>query len=75
AGTEYEGKPAGWGAQQEEAFTSRCYHQPCDEYRPDFDLGGAVQLAETVLSFGLQLANGSAMPEWNADAEFRRPAR
>ncbi len=74
AGSLYEGRPAEWGAQQEEAYTSRCYHQPCDEYRPDFDLTGAVQLAKTVLAFGMALANGDALPTWNADAEFRRPA-
>ena len=75
AGTEYEGRPEGWGAQQEEEYTSHCYHQPCDEYRPDFDLSGAAQLAELVLEFGLGLANGDTLPEWNADAEFRRPGR
>ena len=75
AGTEYEGRPAGWGVQQQEAYTSRCYHPPCDEYRADFDLAGAAQLSELVLDFGLSLANGTVMPEWNADAEFRRPAR
>jgi Zn-dependent M28 family amino/carboxypeptidase len=75
AGAEYEGRPAGWGVQQEEAYTSHCYHQPCDEYRPDFDLAGAAQLSEIVLELGMQLANGTALPTWNADAEFRRPAR
>jgi Zn-dependent M28 family amino/carboxypeptidase len=73
AGTEFEGRPAGWGTQQQEAYTARCYHQPCDEYRPDFDLSGAAQLAELVLEFGMALANGDALPTWNADAEFRRP--
>ena len=75
AGTQYEGRPAEWGLQQEEAYTSRCYHQPCDEYRPGLDLSGAAQLAELVLGFGLQLANGDVMPEWAPDAEFRRPGR
>ena len=75
AGTEYEGKPAGWGTQQQEAYTARCYHQPCDEYRADFDLSGAVQLSEAVLSYAMQIANGSEMPAWSPNAEFRRPSR
>jgi len=74
AGSDFVGKPAGWGAQQEEEWTSRRYHQPSDEYRPDFDLSGAMQLSEIVLQFGRQVANAPAMPTWNADAEFRRPA-
>jgi Zn-dependent M28 family amino/carboxypeptidase len=75
AGTEYEGRPAGWGTAQQEEYTARCYHQPCDEYRAGFDLRGAAQLAELVLDFGMALANGETMPTWNPDAEFRRPAR
>ena len=75
AGTQYEGRPAEWGRQQEEQYVSHCYHQPCDEYRADFDLTGAVQLAEVVLDFGMALANADALPTWNADAEFRRPTQ
>ena len=77
AGVDYEGKPAGWGAAQMEDYTAHHYHQPSDEYRPDFDLAGAVQLAETVLGFGTQIANAAELPRWNPDAEFAaaRPAR
>ncbi|HEU0013275.1 MAG TPA: M28 family peptidase [Longimicrobium sp.] len=74
AGTRYEGRPPEWGLQQEEQYTANCYHQPCDEYRADLDLRGAAQLAELVLDFALALANADTLPEWNADAEFRRPA-
>jgi Zn-dependent M28 family amino/carboxypeptidase len=71
AGNDYVGKPAGWGLAQEEEYTSKRYHQPSDEYRPDFDLSGAVQLSEIVLGFGRWIANGTRVPTWNADAEFR----
>ncbi|HEX8392340.1 MAG TPA: M28 family peptidase [Longimicrobium sp.] len=74
AGTQYEGRPAGWGAARQEEYTARCYHQPCDEYRADLDLTGAAQLSELLLDFGLMLANGATLPEWSRDAEFRRPA-
>ncbi len=71
AGTDVVGRPAGWGAQQDDDYTAHRYHQPSDEYRPDFDLKGAVQLSEIVLRFGLQLANAPGVPSWNRDAEFR----
>ena len=71
AGTDYVGKPAGWGTQQMEDYTAHRYHQPSDAYRPDFDLSGAVQLSEIVLGFGRLLANVVSVPAWNADAEFR----
>jgi Zn-dependent M28 family amino/carboxypeptidase len=75
AGNQYDGHPEGWGMEQEEEYTSHRYHQPSDEYRPDFDLRGAVQLAETVLEFGRRLADAADRPEWLPTAEFRRPAR
>jgi Zn-dependent M28 family amino/carboxypeptidase len=76
AGTDVVGRPAGWGAQQEDDYIAHRYHQPSDEYRPDFDLTGAVQLSDIVLRFALQLANAAGVPAWNRDAEFRavRPA-
>lgn len=71
AGNDYIGRPREWGLQQQEDYTAHRYHQPSDEYRPDFDLSGAVQLSEIVLGFGRWLANAPTIPTWNADAEFR----
>ena len=71
-GSDFIGKPKGWGEAQGEDYTSHRYHQPSDEYRPDFDLSGAVQLSELVLKVGLRLANMPGRPTWNADAEFGR---
>jgi Zn-dependent M28 family amino/carboxypeptidase len=70
-GTDVVGKPRGWGAQWDEEYTARRYHQPSDEYRADSDLAGAVQLAEILLRFGQLVANTAATPAWNRDAEFR----
>jgi Zn-dependent M28 family amino/carboxypeptidase len=70
-GDDYMGRPAGWGLQQSDDYTAHRYHQPSDEYRPDFDLTGAAQLADIVYRFGLSLGNSRTIPTWNADAEFR----
>lgn len=70
-GNDYVGRPRGWGEAQGEDYTAHRYHQPSDEYRPDFDLRGAVQLSEIVLDFGRWLANAPTVPVWNRDAEFR----
>jgi Zn-dependent M28 family amino/carboxypeptidase len=70
-GDDYVGRPPGWGVQQGDDYVAHRYHQPSDEYRSDFDLRGAVQLAEIVRRFGLSLANAPTVPTWNADAEFR----
>jgi len=71
AGNDYVGRPKGWGEAQGEDYTAHRYHQPSDEYRPDFDMRGAVQLSDIVLGFGRWLANTPSVPTWNADAEFR----
>ncbi len=70
-GEDIVGRPAGWGKQQGEEYTARRYHQPSDEYRPDFDLSGAAQLAAIVYRLGVQLGNAETVPSWNADAEFK----
>jgi Zn-dependent M28 family amino/carboxypeptidase len=70
-GTDFIGRTKEWGLQQDEDYTAHRYHQPSDEYKPDFDLSGAVQLSEIVERFGRMLANSPSVPTWNADAEFK----
>jgi Zn-dependent M28 family amino/carboxypeptidase len=70
-GTDYVGKPKGWGDSTQAGYVAHRYHQPSDEYHPDFDLRGAVQVADLVLTFGRALANAPVVPVWNADAEFK----
>ena len=71
AGEDYVGRPVGWGLQQSEDYTAHRYHQPSDQYRSDFDLTGAVQLAEIVYKLGTTIGNAQTVPTWNADAEFK----
>ena len=73
-GTDVVGRAQGWGSQQVEDYTNNRYHQPSDEYRPDLDLNGAVQIGDIVYRFARQLADAPTMPTWNANAEFRRTA-
>jgi Zn-dependent M28 family amino/carboxypeptidase len=74
-GDEFVGRPAGWGKEQAQDYTTNRYHQPGDEYEAAWDLSGAVQLSNIVLEFARILANSRDWPTWNADAEFKRPAR
>ena len=74
-GNDFVGRPKGWGTQQGEEYTAKHYHQPSDEYDPKWDLRGAVQLSNVVLTFSRTLANGTMWPTWNKDAEFARRAK
>ncbi|MDQ4088624.1 MAG: M20/M25/M40 family metallo-hydrolase [Pseudomonadota bacterium] len=52
-------------------FTANCYHQTCDEWRPDLDLRGAAQDISLAYRMGVELANSRAWPAWRAQSEFR----
>jgi Zn-dependent M28 family amino/carboxypeptidase len=73
-GLDFVGRPKEWGLQQSEDYDAHRYHQPSDEYRPDIDLTGAVQMTDLIYRFARRLADAPAMPTWNADAEFHRTA-
>ena len=71
AGTDYVGRPKGWGARQDDDYTAHRYHQPADNYSPTFDLSGAAQIGGIVLRFATALANSPVLPAWNPNAEFK----
>jgi len=52
-------------------YTAHCYHQTCDEWRPDWDLRGAAQDVALAYAIGRELAFGRAWPQWKASSEFR----
>ncbi len=52
-------------------FTAKCYHQTCDEWRPDLDFTGAAQDVTLFYDVGRELAFGRNWPEWKAGSEFR----
>jgi Zn-dependent M28 family amino/carboxypeptidase len=52
-------------------FTANCYHQTCDEWRPDLDLAGAARDVALFHDIGRELAFGRDWPEWNQGSEFR----
>ena len=53
-------------------YTSRCYHQPCDNWSPQWDLRGAAQDVALFYEVGHALANSQAWPTWDAGSEFKR---
>ena len=59
------------GEALQKAYTTDKYHQPADEYSPDWDLSGAAQNAEMLLDLGTKLANSREWPEWKAGSEFK----
>lgn len=49
-----------------------CYHQPCDRYRDEWDLSGAVQDLQLFYQVGFDISERKEWPTWNASSEFQR---
>lgn len=69
-GTDFVGRPEGWGAEQINLYTEKNYHQPSDELTPDWNFAGMVQDARFGFHAGLIVANDDALPQWNVGNEF-----
>ena len=59
------GKAAG------EAYVRDRYHQPADEFDPNWDLTGMVQDLAIVYDLGRDLADSREWPEWKQGSEFK----
>jgi Zn-dependent M28 family amino/carboxypeptidase len=71
AGIEYIGKPAEFGKQKRDEYTTNDYHKPQDEIKPGWDLTGGVQDLTLFLTMGYRIANAEKFPEWSPGNEFR----
>ena len=49
-----------------------CYHQPCDRYRDEWDLSGAVQDLQLFFQVGYDVSQQPNWPTWKSGAEFKR---
>jgi Zn-dependent M28 family amino/carboxypeptidase len=70
-GIEYIGKPEGYGEQKREEYTSRDYHKPSDEVKPDWDLSGAIDDLALLFRVGYDVAQADTWPEWKPGTEFK----
>jgi Zn-dependent M28 family amino/carboxypeptidase len=52
-------------------YTTRCYHQTCDAWSPQWDLRGAAEDVALFYAMGRDLANGRRWPDWQQGSEFR----
>ena len=71
SGTDFIGKPAGYGKQKRDEYTSTDYHAPSDVVKQDWDLTGASEDGKLFLAMGYRIANADKMPEWKAGNEFK----
>jgi Zn-dependent M28 family amino/carboxypeptidase len=75
-GLDFIGHEPGWGTKVTEAWNNAHYHQPSDQYSPDWNFDGMVEDAQLGFFAGLAVAQADAVPTWLPGDEFAklRPA-
>jgi Zn-dependent M28 family amino/carboxypeptidase len=68
-GSDFRGRPPGWGDTLLSRVEAERYHLPADRYEPSMDLAGAVQQARHAFLLGLDVANTAAPPRWYRGGE------
>ena len=71
-GVKFVGHHDKWGEEQFTDYNQHRYHQPSDEYSPNWDFTGMVQQARLAFWIGLRVANATETPQWNKGDEFER---
>jgi Zn-dependent M28 family amino/carboxypeptidase len=69
-GTQFRGRPAGWGKETIEHWEATQYHQPSDKLTPDWSFDGMIEDAQLGFFLGIALAQAPQMPTWNRGDEF-----
>jgi Zn-dependent M28 family amino/carboxypeptidase len=71
SGTDLENGGTARGMALAQDYTAKRYHQPDDEYSPDWNFSGIVQDAQLLHAVGRRLATSNDWPNWSEDSEFR----
>lgn len=71
-GSKFVGHSDKWVEDQFRDYNESRYHQPTDEYSPNWDLRGLVQQARLAFLSGLRVANSIETPQWNEGDEFAK---
>jgi Zn-dependent M28 family amino/carboxypeptidase len=72
SGSDFVGRPAGWGAEQRDKYTAERYHQPSDEVQPWFNYDGALQQLRVIVRTAVLVGNAPKQPKWRPSSEFRQ---
>jgi Zn-dependent M28 family amino/carboxypeptidase len=71
-GSDFVGRPTGWGKEQQNKYTNERYHQPSDQIQPWFNYDGALQQLRVIVRTAVALGDAPDQPAWAKDSEFRQ---
>ena len=69
-GTDFIGRPAGWGREQLEQWELKVYHQPSDQIDDSWNFDGMIEDTKMTFYIGWLVSQADAMPVWNPGDEF-----
>jgi hypothetical protein len=75
SGTEFVGRPPGWGEQAHARWIEENYHRPGDEVEEGWNFDGLVDDALLAFRLGLAVADADEMPTWYPGDEFEDERR
>jgi Zn-dependent M28 family amino/carboxypeptidase len=71
AGTDHVVHGEQWTKQRRDEYLTQHYHKVSDEYRPDWDLSGAIDDVRLYFQVGYRVANEATFPNWREGTEFK----
>jgi len=74
-GTDFVGRPPGWGRRQIEEWELRQYHQPSDRLDGSWSFEGMIQDAQLDMLSAWLIAQADALPTWTRGDEFEAARR
>jgi Zn-dependent M28 family amino/carboxypeptidase len=71
-GPKFEGKSKDFGEQFQKEYTKNDYHQPSDEFHPNWDFAGNAKMARFGVALGWKAANMPQTVQWLPGDEFEK---
>jgi len=69
-GTDFIGRPPGWGREQIEQWELHEYHQPSDRLESSWNFDGMIEDAQLAMLSTWLIAQADALPTWKPGDEF-----
>ena len=69
-GLKFKGHDVAWGTSQAQDYVKNHYHQPSDEYQPNWNFKGLAKITQFGYELGLAAASQPTLVEWQPGDEF-----
>ena len=74
-GDDFVGHSKEWGEQQFKVYNTEHYHQPSDEFDPNWNYQGMIQETEIAMAIGRKIGDMDQMPRFKPTDEFAKNSK